>query len=140
MPPSIDRDPSCLHSLSPNSKPLALLFQHQSSQVTVCALGWQMKSYHISHGSLWDIDWAIISGSASSSFSPDGRGSSSSPTRQTDFFCVYFCLCTGAMTLAQVGFLVQLQGLSPGLEQPQHLPSVLPLFPQGFCTTSSSVW
>lgn len=95
MPPTLDREPRCLASLPSHSKLPALLSQHRSSQVAMCSPGQQLKSFHISHTSLRDGDSVIISCSASSSCSRDDPGSSSSLTKQTDFF-LYFFFCIGA--------------------------------------------
>jgi len=95
MPPSLDRDPSCLVSLPSDSKLLTPLSQHQSSQVTMCLSGWWLKSFCISHTPFRDKDQMIISGSICSFCSCDGPGSSSSFTRQINYF-VYFFFCIGA--------------------------------------------
>jgi len=95
MPPSLARDPSCLASLPSNSKLLAPLSQHHSSQVAMCSPGWWLKSFRMSHSSPRDRDRVMISGSASFFCSCDGPGSLSSLTGRSDFFA-YFFLCTGA--------------------------------------------
>lgn len=92
MPASLERDPSCLASLSSNFQLWVVLSQHQSSRVTRGSPYWWLKYFHISCSSPGDRDWVIISVPASSSCS-EGPTSSSSFTMQTDlvlhfFFCI----------------------------------------------------
>jgi len=94
VPPSLARDPSCLASLPSNSKLLALLSQHRSSQVMMCSSGWRLKSFCISGSSRRGRDWVMISGSASSSFSHDGPGSVI-PYGVNRFFCAFLLLYRG---------------------------------------------
>ena len=126
MPPSLERDPSCLASLPSNSRLLAPLSQHRSSQVTICSPGRRLKSFRISRSSLRDRDRVVTasfmsssssssprSGWLSSSCSRDGPSpgssasytsssgslleeASSSLTKRADFRFQNFFLCTGA--------------------------------------------
>lgn len=111
IPPSLERDPSCLASLPSNSRLLPSLWQNQSGQVTMCSPGWGLKSFCISHSSLRDQDRVVSYSFMSSVSSPfcscDGPASSSSSswylrgdtasshTIWADFHCCCFFLTTG---------------------------------------------
>jgi len=86
MLPSLARDLRCLASLPSNSKLLALLSQHRSSQMTMCSPGWRLKSFLMSHSSPRDRDWVMIS----VSISRDDPGSSSSLPELSALFASFF--------------------------------------------------
>jgi len=94
MPPSLARDPSCLASLPSNSKLLAPLSQHRSSQVAMCSPGWQLKSFRMSRSSPRDRDPVMIS----VSISRDDPGSSSSLPQRSALFASFFSFTGAAAT------------------------------------------
>jgi len=120
MPPSLKRDPSFLASLSSNSRLLALLSQHWSSQVITCSPGQRLKSFRIPHSSPRDRDQVVISSSVSPSCSLHGPASSSSFTKRAEFH-VHFFLCIGMTNTGTGCSLIQLQCLTQGFESPQCL-------------------
>jgi len=95
MAPSLARVPSCLASLSSNSKLLTWFFQHWSSHVRMCSPECQLKPFCVSHSSLRDRIRVTISGSASSCCCPDGADSSSCLTRWVGFLVLLQCLLQG---------------------------------------------
>jgi len=98
--PSLARDPSFLASLPSNSKMLALLSQHRSSQVTMCSPGWWLKSFRMSRSSTRDRDRLMIS----VSISRDDPCSLSSLLERSALFASFFSF-TGA-TATGTGWLL----------------------------------
>lgn len=72
MQPSLQTDHSCLSFLPSNSKLLALLSQHQRSQVILCSHRQLLKSFCVSCSSHRDSDQVVASCFASFSCSCDG--------------------------------------------------------------------
>jgi len=131
MPPSLASDPSCLASLPSNSKLLALLSQHRSSQVTTCSPGWRLKSFRMSRSSIRDRDRAMIS----VSFSRPAMTLAHRHPSQRDLLSLRLSLVLqGRLLPAQVGHWAQLQclqlelGLEPLLCPPGKLSPPLQLW------------
>jgi len=107
MPLSLERDPSCLAFLPSNSRLLAPLSQHQSSQVIMCSPGLWLKSFHISHSSLRDRDQVVTSGSASLHHVLMIALLHHPLLNKLTFLSISFCV-QGQLIPAQVGSLIQL--------------------------------